>query len=546
MTLALAAPGHMAIQTMAHQPNSTDHGVRESTFHTLWSGDVDNSSGGAANTTYGTEHGRPHGHTNGTATTSRNQSQQAIERLANGTDIPLDSPPQAVERWNRGDLASFPDTNASTSYYPPDANLTNGTLIRDGYVEVFAVQPSTRARLTPDQHPHYVAPNGSVLATVDYRLLLDGATKAASVPHDIATVRLYVDGELETVIENGSHTPTVPYSALADYLGQNHTLTIEAEIVAGPDRVTVQDTLNVTEYDLTISGFQARYPNGDVGLVTYKSAPWLGYQFPGGTVRGVWRFYSARDEQWDTLVRSTDSNETRQHSPLHPLQVYAYPIETGPTPSPRGAVTIESTYGDTLQPPTLPAQVNLDVVTESYVASFGLVTRIRGPGQFSLTDVHAEGLVRGVSAEAQQYRFPSVPVNRSELQLDVVNRSDDTVTVRVTLHDANTSRPIATTNRAGYVVLDGRRLNTSANGTATVRVPRRAGTLSARYVPGRWWRYDHGYVASSESMYIGGTVIHLVRILYQVSVPVSLFLFGVFAIDRFTGWGVWPPWRGLS
>ncbi|MEF8854980.1 MAG: exodeoxyribonuclease VII large subunit [Haloarculaceae archaeon] len=72
-----------------------------------------------------------------------------------------------------------------------------------------------------------------------------------------------------------------------------------------------------------MSGYVARCSNGDLGLVVYKSDPWLGHSVPNGEVRGIWRFYSARDPRWDTLVRSTDDGSRRTHSPLHPLQVNA-------------------------------------------------------------------------------------------------------------------------------------------------------------------------------------------------------------------------------
>lgn len=566
MIIALVGTSVSVGPTTAHPPNSTDHGVNNTTFYRLWAGDHDAFVNDSA---YATRTGR---------------SRSATQALANGTDIPLNSPPKAVERWNRGDLQDFPDTNQSVSIHPPNATLTDGVFIKDAYVEIFAVQPSTRARLSGNDHPLYVAPNGSVLGAVDYRVERpsDDAPRGRRAAnrtqdHRITEVRVLVDGHVETT-SNGSHRPAINYSQLDNYPDETHNLTLEADITvgAGPqgrsaerhcqragnnttcetadnstgngtvgvETVTVRDSITVVEYDLTVSGFTARYPNGDLGLVVYKNKPWLGYSLPKGDVRGVWRFYSARDENWDRLVRSTESGNTTTHSPLHPLQVNAYPIETGPTASPRGVVTILATFGVETPPPTLPPDVRLDVLTEPYTASYGIATRAETTDH-ALSNIRAWGLVRGVEVRAQEDRFARVPFNRSNLTLTILNKTEDTVTVRVQLRDANTGESINTGGRDGYIVLAGERVNTSRNGTVTKTLPRPPGGLSAQYEPGHWWRNSPGYTGDSETVLVQGAVLQVVSTLYRMGVPVSLFLLGVFIIDRFTGWRVWPPWRGL-
>jgi len=61
------------------------------------------------------------------------------------------------------------------------------------------------------------------------------------------------------------------------------------------ETITVSDSVIVWEYGFNVSGFVAEYPNGDRGLVVYKTAPWLGHSMSEGGVHGVWRFYFARD-----------------------------------------------------------------------------------------------------------------------------------------------------------------------------------------------------------------------------------------------------------
>ncbi|WP_255150126.1 hypothetical protein [Halorarius halobius] len=525
-------------------PNSTDHGVNAPVFPTLWSRDADNAT--------------------------RTPNASARQQLAASTDVPFDRPPEAVRHWNDGDHDEFPTTNESVSIAPRDADLENGTVIADAYVELFAVTPSTRARISPDTQPHYIAPNGTVRGAVDYRIdARSFANATVTWNGEIEEVRLLVDGEV-LARTNGSHTPTLEYDDLPVEAG-SHRLTVEAVITATPtveagdcetnetcppdvgpdvsaDRVVVRDSTNVTEYDLGVSGFRTRYPNGDTGLVLYKSKPWLGYRFPGGDVRGVWRFYTARDPGWDRLVYRTDDGTHTRVSPTVPLRVYAYPFEPTATPSPRGTVTIIETFGSRTEPPTLPQSVRLDVLTEPYTKSYGLAIRVDAAASdtpITADGVRALGLVRGVSTTPTRTAVYEQTLHRANLTLTVRNRSNDTVTIRARLSSRATGDPIATASRRGYLVVAGERANTTANGTATVTVPRQGGTLAARYEPARWWREDVGYTSASDAVYVGGTVIQFLAVLYRFAVPVSLFLGAVFIIDRFTGWGVWPPWRRL-
>jgi len=541
-----------AVPVAADPPSSTDHGVPEETFHKLWSGDQDGATDGA-NLSNGS----------------------AVKQLSEGTDVPLNSPPQAVEQWNQGDHQEFPETNSSVSIHPPDANLTNKRFIKEAYTEVFAVQPSTRARLSSSRQPLYVAPNGTLRGTVDYRVAVpsndtsgDRRVYWSLESHQIEETKLLVDGGEETTA-GGSHTPVLSYS-LDGYASEKHQFTLQANIsvrlrkeveictayndegdctswessVSYPiESVTVTDTIETTEYDLAVSGYIAEYPNGDLGLVVYKNQPWLGYQLPNGDVRGVWRFYSARDTDWDTLVYSSDDGQRTTHSPLHPLQMNAYPIETGPTPSPRRNVTILDVYGTSTSPPTLPSNVHLDILTDPYTASYGIATRTATDEQ--LETVRAWGLVRGVEAERPANEFARIQISESNLTLKVVNQTEATVTVRVSLQNASTGAPINTDDRDGYVVVNGQQLNTTGNGTVTTTIERPLGGVTARYEPGYWWLNLPGYTGDSDTVLLQGTVLQILSTLFRISVPVSLFLFAVFLVDRITGWRIWPPWRSL-
>lgn len=550
MTALAVQPG------TAHPPLSPEHGVNESTFVHLWSGDDDLDN--------------------------RSATQSAMDALAAGTDVPLDAPPSAVDRWNRGELTDWPAIDPSRSMHPPHTSLEDGTYVRDAFVEIVTIEPSTRAWLAPGRRPLYVAPDGAVLGVVDYRVEVPSDDTTGSnrvywqlINHRINMTELEVDGRTVGTT-SGTNTPVVGFDSLDATPGAVHRLglrtTIEVELertvrtrhrqcrrIGGSracqtswsqsvstrvESVTVSDEILVTVYELDVSGARGRYPNGDLGLVVFKNQPWLGYTMSAGEVRGVWRFYSARNASWDTVVSTTSAGSVTEHSPIHPLQVNAYPFEPGPTLSPRRTMTLLEAYGTDVEPPVLPPGVHLDVMTEPYLASYGLVTRV-DTTDHDLSSVTAHGLVRGIAVRPDDNRFVDVPINRSELSLSILNVTDETVRVKLSLVDFETGKPIDTRAREGYVELGGERVETNATGMAVRTLTRESGGVPARYVPGRWWVHDSGYVGNATIVEVPGHSGHGLSTLLRIALPISLLLFATLVVDRVTGWGIWPPWRGV-
>jgi len=544
----LAALGGIPLVS-ADPPSEPDHGINETTFPLLWSGDADGETG---NTTDG-----------GVPATAEGE-------LAAYTDIPFADPAGAVEQWNRGEHTSFPETSRDTSIHPEHADLENGVFVKDAYVEIFAVVPSTRARLDSSETPLYVAPKGEVLVTTDYRVetpstQLDNETRTTwSVSdHEIDETRLLVDGAVEST-QRGTHTPALSYDDLDEYEGQDHTLTVETDIsvtlrrttetcvdgenasvcelerstVEYPsERRTVSTDLDITVHEPTIAGTRTRYPNGDLGVAVFTSDPWRGFIVGDTTVTGVWQFYSARDPSWDQLVHSTDGADRIRHSPIHPLQVSAFPSATGPSATPQAASTQLDTCGIERDPPQLPDDVALDVVTDPYTASYGIVARIETDEDAPET-LTSTGLVSGVEADHSIDSFYEVLTNESALSLTVENATDEQVTVTVSLEDAATGVPINTTDEVDTIVVNGQHVDTDANGTATLTMPRTAGGITARYEPGPWWRTPQAYVGDTDTVYVEGGTLALLQMLYRMAIPIASILFGVYLLERTTGWRI--------
>ncbi|QSG05126.1 hypothetical protein [Halapricum desulfuricans] len=531
--------------------------MNESLFPTLWSGDL----------------GRFVNESDYRELTG--ESRTPLEIITNATDIPLDRPPEAVERWNRGDLRDVPETNQSVSIGPPTAERARAAYIEDAFVSIFAIQPSTRAHLTPDDTPLYVGDTGSVLALVDYRVDLRDNHTVDNVTyrwrldsHQVQRVRLLVDGELENETL-GSQTPELGFDELAAYPGVRHNLTIEADIAVAVERskdeclergangtcgdwqnetwqiqsaLTVTDSRDVTRYRLGVSGYETSYPNGDQGLELYMNRPWLGFETPAGTVRGSWRFYTARDRNWDALrVDSTDGSR-QTHSPMHPLQVYAFPMEGGPTIR-STAVTLLDSYGVEMDAPELQPDVYLDVAEDTYTASYGLVVRVEDGSEGSEPTGAVQGLVRGVERPLSDASLATVPLIETELRLSVDSIEDGIATVEISLREASSGRPIETSSQPGVIQIDGTTVDTGPDGTTVQRVSIGNGIVSARYVPEPWWRHTPGYLGDSDAVFASHGSIDIVNAIYQIGIPIGLLLIAAFLVDRITGIPIWPPWR---
>ncbi|MDY7082032.1 MAG: hypothetical protein SXQ77_06420, partial [Halobacteria archaeon] len=310
-----------------------------------------------------------------------------------------------------------------------------------------------------------------------------------------------------------------------------------------------------------------RYPDGDLGLSIYKNYPWQGYSVPEAEVNGVWRFYSSRDPDWDNLIRSTESGESTIHSPVHPLQLNAFPMEIGSTTlEEKGTgeytadelittrhVQVLDSYGLVKQSPSLPGNVTLDIEREGYNATFGVVTRTgldKSVPSDSIT-VTARGLVRGedirTSLDNNQF-FRAGHINRTNLTLKILNSTRNgtgiQARVRVNLTDSKTGEGITTEGYAGYVILNGEKVNTTG-GTVTKTIYNESGAVTAQYVPTPWWDRLPGHVGDSATKTLAPPKVKLWDRLWSIFVPVSLFLLTVYLVGKATGWRVWPPWRGL-
>lgn len=543
---------------LGHPPQKPDHGITEQNFSVLWSGDSDGNI----------------------TTNNSSRKSNAIQQLVEGTDIPLNNPPTQVNTWNKGEHSEFPSTNPYRSIHPPSTTTQDERFVKDAFISFFDIYPSTKAHISSTREPLFVGDSGVVGGVVDYRVRVpendtDGSRKVywQLISHQITSNKLHING-VEKGSTHGTHTPTLRFNEL-DKLGNKSNIltltsrikvrlekhiveeeikcvsagfvtncypTIEHKYRYPTETVEVNDRVNVTHYNLSVSGYHARFPDGDIGVFINGSEAWQGYSIHDSDVRGVWRFYSARNQGWDELVWENSSGEVRKHSPIHPLRIHAVPLRAGAMVN-SNDTRITHVTGKQLEAPTLPSNVSLDTPRRVYNASFGLATRTETPK--GLGEVWVRGLVPGSGSVLDKTDLVEREIHRSDLTLSVLTKSGNGTSIKIRLIDNSTGTPIYTGGQRGFVAVDGGRHNTAKDGEAGVVVSDSKGVVYARYNPAPWWVESPGHTPSSYALEIDNDQKPSVGSLFQGLVFVAIFLLAAYLIDRITPAKLWPPWRRL-
>jgi hypothetical protein len=465
----------------------------------------------------------------------------ALDYLTRSSDYFYAQPPEAPSRWNAGEVGSFDGGGSGASVYPPDANLSDGDegIIHDAYVSVFAVSPSAVVHYSPDREVRYVGTSGEVHALVDYRL--------EDADSNSVEVEVVETGDTSS----GTGGVTVGYDAL-----NGDTLTVRATVEATRDlpggelneTVVVEDTVDVQPYNVSSPptiALRTTYPDGDTAAFVVRGTPWSSVRLPNSTVHSNWRFFSARDTDWDEPLTVDRGASTGEGQTYHPLRVHAYPSSGGYYVE--GDAEVRDTLGERFEPPTLPEGVTVDVVNSTYETVRALDLRYNGSGGIEVT---------GILGDEARARTPPVAqeIEATNLTLSVAERNENGVDVRVSLR-GDDGEPIDTEVAGGHVRLEGRtNVSTELDGTATVNVtPTPSGGVFGRYVPNDW--HDSLDRRRGMTPYEGDTDTLVVRsdfelleelgMLAQLGVFVLPFIVLTFMLDRAFGLGVWPPWRRL-
>jgi len=506
-------------QVAGFEPPAPDHGV-EGGFDKLWSkNDYDTPRSDGA----------------------------ALEYITHSSDYIYMEPPEEPDEWNEKEVAEFDGGGARASVHPPGSNLTDsaGGLISDAYVAVFAVSPSTVVHFSPTRNVTYVDDFGTLHGFVDYRV--------AGANNTILEVEVVETGDSVANAETGGFS--VDYSSLrSDSLTLRATVTATRNTPGGSttDRVVVEDEVDVRPYNVssrrTVTVF-GDLPDGDTSLFATRETPWSSIGLPSGArVHSNWRFFSARDTDWDerlVVERNTARTNTVGES-YHPLQVHAYPSRSGAYVN--GDAEVRGTVGEKYTPPELPEEVRVDLPGSAYTTVEGVDVRYDGEGSVTVSGI-LNGPDGGVRASRTERR-----IRETDLSLSVVGRTEEGFKLRVSLRDEE-GEPVATRSTGGYVELEGHgRVSTGLDGRAEVNVTGRPpNVVFGRYVPGS--RYEDLGGSGTVTEYVGDTDTVTLGGNYRLSsefgflaqfVTLALpFLVVVYFLNRSLKLGIWPPWRRI-
>ena len=508
LLVLVGAPSVTATETGTQppQPGTTDSGLNESEEATLWS----NTPPEQWDPDVGVD--------------------TPLHELAAETDLTFTEPPTTAHRWNNDAHETFETGDSDVSIHPVDAETKSNAYIRDAHVTMFSVTPSTRLYVESGDERLYVAPEGDLRGAIDYRIEVPADSTRNNRTwtwelrsHEIESVRLSVD-DREIDSTDGTHRPAFEY----ELDGGERTFTVEARIeatleetVQPPDSnrtattttrrtsIEVQDTLTVEVYDFDAVATSITYPDDASGLSITQSQPWRGYTLDADgsmEIRGIWRFFTARNPGWQSVVEATASGTTTRDQYALPVGVYAYPSAFAPKAKPEGAdPTIVQTWGVSHETPTdsLPENVAVEVVSDSYDETYGIAVQA---DDIDPSEVTVHGIVRDTDADLRSLFAESREMYATELSASIIERTETAATVLVELEDAETGEPIELTDtgsspgvsrvQSGHIELASQRVQTDANGEATVELTE-PGAYSARYEPAPWVNVRPAYVGDT-------------------------------------------------
>lgn len=541
-------------------PEEPRHGLDNETFHSLWS-TTPNGVYPDANTT--------------------------PEELRNTSDISFRQPPDAVETWNHNEYDRFPTTDDDVSVWPngtetktsPDTGGShqNGW-IKDGYIELFAVSPSTTLHRSSDDTITYIPRNGTVIAHADYRY--DPPPPPYTITNEETRITYYSESSsIESTTVNGNSVPPTDtlyynYTDLStDETSITVTATFEAsitkktetlvcpeddpcywettDVTTFTDELAVTDSLSATVYDPIITGFHSQLNDSTTDVEVGATDPWQGVELPSNeSIHTNWRFYAGRDAAWDAMKVNSNPDDSPDFDlpsdpPAQPLKTHAYPSSYGSTADtkPFSETQLLNADGPDYTAPPLPPGVDLDTVNGSYNATAGFAFQSDLSSSDNLT---AHGIVNGYTREIPVTVLDEQLYTNTTLNATITNQTNTHMTVAFNLTANHSGTPVDTSDTSGYIAIGGEQVDTNASGQAVATVPN--APMTAEYQPSPYYETFDPYRPSSTWVtpepVIGG-FIGVLNDLFTVMFLFGLFFLPLFILDRILDADVWPPWKGV-
>jgi hypothetical protein len=544
-------------------PGDTVNGVDAVTFWKLWSGDADDAD-------------QPD------FETERADERTDLERyrgFSTVTDFSFHAPPTAVGTWNAADFEEFSGGDRRVSVHPSGATLrkdvepatseTGVLAIRDAYVAVFSVGPSTLVH-QGGSVDRLVAPSGTVRVVNDFRVVKpEGYTPPSP---DIGDERYrYVDFSYSrevTFSVDGTPQRTVdadaPSFSFGEFTpGESKQFGVTVEVTAAVTEETKSyvckewdngscvaegweddwDDDGTLEVDVTQTQTEsgtvygppsasarafehAESTEGGVA-VTFEDA-WASVELGDTEIRSGWQFFTRSPDGWGEMTRRTAADSEPGPS-VRPLEVHAYTVNdtdvntTTPDLDATAQMRQSRTEGEVTEGTSdLPVNTDLDAV-EDHLSVRTYVATSRDLSQIDVEDGSVVGLVAGQTSSVSV----SGPETVRTVTVSVESRSenDDTYTYEIGVTDGS-GDPVD----AGEVVLNGQRASVD-DGTATVTVENRGYALDIGYEPPEWTGEGPYYEPTDTIVPLGSTgvpspmeVFGFVLMMFIWCIPFALVL----------------------
>ena len=552
-------------------PTEPRNGLNESAFHALWSLE-------------------PTG-------TIDNPDTTALERR-NQTDSTFVTPPTTPERWNRNEIDRFAGfTDTDQSIHPPNVTLADSQWIKDAYVSVFAVQPSTILHRTGDQTTHYVGSDGELLGTADYRIAVPNGSSSqerrvswSMDSHRVSDARVMIGGNINGRfgrqqlsdadaghVINGEFTGTqrgmteLGLEAEISVTLQKHVETRscstddDGHTTCSPwsssysypsETVTVDDYLDATYYTVQSDTYYTYNPiDRELKVVTGGGNPYSHIRLPGGDKAfGVWSYYAARDRTWDTLNASKASGSSQTDATVLPVEVHAFPSRSGvgtigadhtAAAIDPGEANIYYRSGDNYTPPTLPDTVDVSLPPNTYNTSRQIA--VSHPTN-DPSAVEIKGIVRGTNADLSPDDpfYTEIPTKEPTIDVETTPL-EDSPHVRLDIGlTGPEGTPIRTDLTEDRLTVAGETVETNANGEASITLTQGQLPTQVYYQPTYFW--DRGDTAHTVASTRVGSTLSLSFFVSPIVRILGILVFfwtPFYLLDRAFAGDYWPPWRGI-
>ncbi|MFC6977019.1 hypothetical protein ACFQL1_23610 [Halomicroarcula sp. GCM10025709] len=473
-------------------------------------------------------------------------------------DIRFPYPPD-ISQWNNIEMGLYNGMGRNVSVYPNRANTKSNGSIRDAYIEIFRVTPSTVVH-HENGTTQYVRPNGSVEAVLNYRVERPAkvvrpkfVTTWRVTDSEVENLDLWVNNSTEDSLAASTHKPTFEFKKI----NGTSKLTVNGTVNVTLQRKTVfhtngtvrqrKSTVSQSISDSRVVKTQLLGPStvygkvGDhrdsAGASVAVPRMWRSIEFSstGQRVHSRWFFYTRSPTGWKYWTKS--KNPATSIGPsgptfhkIRPLQVHAIPAEDGAITSvyrdnqgadssftgSQGNYTrltddfrVSKNTGPDASGATVSSSVNLAGVSE-YTRSKRVAIREAGTRLATdYQDIRVTGIVRGSKQTATLSASSVVQVYPVNLTAELANRNKTHTSLKITAISVS-----GIPQKRGTLVVNSRRAKSRVNLTRAHNIGRASNgrvivhlaqphvrEVKMRYIPREtWWEQNRHYGSGETAM----------------------------------------------